>query len=126
MSLYIYVLITFFAFSLLWLIPKKLARYFIMVVATIVATQYLAHWIDSFNIFYKMDTMTIFVIIWQFIALNSQWAFNDLTSPILLIEQASFCICEGIEASMLYDMSFRYLPIEISLALLWLLSLIDM
>jgi hypothetical protein len=98
----------------------------IIVLNTMTAVEYLARWMDGVNIYYQIDLMTVCLFIWQLIALILQWMWHDLASPILLLEQGSFIIFMGFQAFMFHNIIFRYLPTQITLGLLWLLSAIDM
>jgi len=91
-----------------------------------IIVEYLSRWFTGVDIYYKIDMMTVYLFIWQLTALVFRWMWRDLASPILLIEQGSFCAFKGLEAFILHNIVLRYLPIKINLGFLWLLSAIDM
>jgi hypothetical protein len=73
----------------------------------------------------KIDFITVYFVVWQLISVPWTWMWDGLPSPILSIKQASLCIFMSTLAFVLHDYAFRYVPRELSLALLWIISVGD-
>ncbi len=100
-------------------------RFIFVAVITMINVEYFARWFNSINIGFNVDLITIYLFIWQLIALVFCWMWHELASPILFIEQVSLCVVTGLEAFMLHNIILRYIPTRIIVIFLWLLSFVD-
>jgi len=105
---------------------SKLNNYFRNILFTVLIVEFLVQYFASFNLWYKLDILTIYWFVWQFISLTLYWIRSVLLPPIRIIEQGSFCMFAALGASMWHNMFFRYLPLAFNLSLLWIFSIIDM
>jgi hypothetical protein len=126
-TLYLYEMITVSVIILLLLCRSRIntGRFIFVAVITMINVEYFARWFNSINIGFNVDLITIYLFIWQLIALVFCWMWHELASPILFIEQVSICIVTGLEAFMLHNIILRYIPTRIIVIFLWLLSFVD-
>jgi hypothetical protein len=90
------------------------------------AVDFLARFIDSIELQYQPDILTVYLSVWQFMFLVWKWQLQELFSPVIFIEQASFCIFTAFLSFIAYDTTYRYIPFQIILLSFWLLSIVDM
>ncbi len=96
------------------------------IILTILVSWLITRYFDNKNIYYKMDVLSIYFIVWQFIYLLSKWEDLELKCPLLIIQQASCCASSSIMAYLFHDIIFVYFPFEFKIIWLWLYSLYDM
>jgi hypothetical protein len=103
----------------------KLNRYVRQVSFTFIAVEFLAQYVSSLNLWFKIDMLTMYWFVWQFSALVLKWSWSLLLPPIRIIEQGSFCVITALTAWGLHFMFYRYLPLTLNLSWLWIFSIID-
>ena len=74
----------------------------------------------------NIDSVTIYLLVWQFTSIGIQFISQQLNSPVMFFEQGLFCIFAAILSFAIYDTSARYLPFEMILLFFWFLSVLDM
>jgi hypothetical protein len=92
---------------------------------TLLAVEFLAQYVASLNLWLKTDIFTVYLCIWQLISLVSNWMGIRLLPPVLIIEQASYCVATAWFAWMFHFIYFRYIPVTIKLSALWVGAIID-
>jgi hypothetical protein len=96
------------------------------IILTILVSWLITRYFDNKNIYYKMEVLSIYFIVWQFIYLLSKWEDLELKCPLLIIQQASCCASSSIMAFLFHDIMFVYFPFQFKIIYLWLYSLYDM
>jgi hypothetical protein len=96
------------------------------IILTIFVSWLITRYFDNKNIYYKMDVLSIYFIVWQFIYPLSKWEDLELKYPLLIIRQASCCASSSIMAFLFHDIMFVYFPFQFKIICLWLYSLYDM
>ena len=86
----------------------------------------LGRYLDFVEVSNQIDLVTVYFVVLQVISVVWTWMWRLLPSPILLIEQAATCIFLSTTAFTLHHCIFRYVPREVSVASLWILSVADM
>ena len=94
-------------------------------VLTILVVWLIMRYFDNHNIYYKMDMLTLYFIVWQFIYLMCKWEVLELKWPSLILQQGSCCISTSIVAFLFNDMIFVYFPFQIKIGFLWFFTLCD-
>ncbi|CAF3261115.1 unnamed protein product [Rotaria sp. Silwood2] len=87
--------------------------------------EYLAYYVALMNLWYKIDLLTVFLFTWQLCSLGIKWIPFQLLPPIVILEQSSLCMITALTAWITDIIFVRYLPRELSLFLLWLVSIQD-
>jgi len=95
-------------------------------ILTILVGWLITRYYDSQNIYYNIDMLTVYFIVWQFIYLMCKWEDLELKWPFLILQQASCCISISITTFLWHEIIFRYLPFQFKIIFLWLYSLYDM
>lgn len=93
---------------------------------TIWVIELLARFLDFIDLSYKIDILTIYLLVWQLTSIGWRFILQQLRSPVMIIEQALFCIFVAIVSFASYDAFCRFIPFQINLVFFWLVSLIDM
>jgi hypothetical protein len=93
---------------------------------TTIVSWLITRYFDNKYIYYKMDMLSIHLIVWQFSYLLSKWEDLKLKCPLCIIQQASCCISRSILAFLFHDIVFVYFPFQFKIIYLWLFSLYDM
>ncbi len=96
------------------------------IILTILVSWLITRYFDNKNIYNKMDVLSIYFIVWQFIYPLSQWEDLELKCPLLIIQQATCCASPSIMAFLFHDIAFVYFPFQFKIIWLWLYSLYDM
>jgi hypothetical protein len=96
------------------------------IILTLFFVEYLAYNVVSMGFCYKIDVLTVYLFVWQFISLGHDWLELELLPPVVIIEQSSFCIMGTLHAWFIDLLFLRYLLQELILIGLWLFSLYDM
>jgi hypothetical protein len=95
-------------------------------IITILVGWLINRYCDDCNIYYKIDVLTAYFIIWQIIYLMWKWKDLELEWPFLILQQASCCISTCITAFLFNEFIFRYFPFEFKISSLWIVSFYDM
>ena len=103
----------------------RVLNYFCHVALILWTIDWLGRYLDYLEISDRTDFITIYFIVWQLISVPWTWMWQRLPSPFLLLKQASLCIYMSAVAFVLHDYGFRYVPREVSLAFLWIISVMD-
>ncbi len=74
---------------------------------------------------YEVDVITVYFLIWQCTYVMCKWEDHDVSFPLLILQQGSFCTSAALFTFLMYDYQYRFLPIQLSFTLLWLWSLCD-
>ncbi len=111
--------------ALIWWYGLKMLHRLLLGILTILNVWLLARWCDGFDIPYSVDIFTVYLVVWQFSYLISEWCFHQLSWPRLIFYQSSICILSSIQAFIFYDLFFRYFP-SINLIMFWICSIDDM
>jgi hypothetical protein len=105
---------------------SKLNNHVRNILFTSLAVEFLAQYVVSFNLWFKIDILTIYWFVWQLTSLVLNWVWSVLLPPIRIIEQGSFCLIPALGAWMWHFIFFRYIPLTLNLSCLWIFSIIDM
>jgi hypothetical protein len=126
--LYICLLLMIICFSciLAWFYGNQVFHYLRIILFTIWAVDFLSHYADFIKLRYSIDMLTIYLFVWQFMFIVWKWQIHELFSPIVIIEQGSFCMFSAFLSFIIYDIFYRYIPFKISLLWFWLMSIGDM
>lgn len=93
---------------------------------TLLTVEFLAQYIASVSLPWKIDMLTIYWFVWQLSSLVLNWVWLHLLPPILIIEQGSLCVVTTLVAWLVHFIFFRYIPVTLTLFCLWIFSVIDM
>jgi hypothetical protein len=103
----------------------QLLNRFRPIIQTSMIVWLLARFCDGKYLYYEVDIITVYFLIWQCTYVMCKWEDHDFSYPLLILQQGSFCISISLLTFLLYDYEYRFFPIQISFALLWLWSLYD-
>lgn len=78
----------------------------------------LERWFSSFEFWYPVDKLTVYLVVWQFSYLILQWCSHQLSWSSLIFYQASVCILNAVMPFMSYDLMLRYFPTA-NIVLIW-------
>jgi hypothetical protein len=95
-------------------------------VLTIIVGYGVTRYCNSQKLYYKIDVITVYFLVWQFLYLIYQWIKLQLEWPFFIFHQASCCIFTCIVPLIFNEMVLRYFPFSINITLLWIVSLYDM
>ena len=115
--------LVFIAF--IWYYGFKMLPGLLLGIFTILNVWLFARWCQSLHLWYPLDAFTVYLLLWQFSYLISQWCYHRLSWPSIILYQGSICILSAIKAFIFYDLFSRYFP-TIMLVLLWISSFNDM
>ena len=124
-----YIIINILVLCLLFVIQHycpKIRNQIRNILIVLLTVEFLAQYVTSLNLPFKIDMITMYWFVWQFISLTLNWIRLLLLPPILIIEQGSFCMIMALKAWMLHYILLRYIPLTINLSFLWILSIVDM
>jgi hypothetical protein len=96
------------------------------IILTILVGWLINRYCDDNNACCQIDVLTVHLIVWQIIYLMCEWGDFRLEYPFLFLHQASSCISTCINAFLLHDFVLRYLPFQLKISWLWMLSFYDM
>jgi hypothetical protein len=96
------------------------------VIKVILIVWLLARYCEDKEIWFRVDVLTIYFLVWQCTYLTCKWEDHGLSCPLLILQQGSLCISISLTAYFYYDLIFQYLPIQFNFVFLWLWSLYDM
>ena len=109
-----------------WWYGRSMINHTRIIFLTIWFIEFLARYLDFIDLSYKIDVLTIYLLVWQLTSVGWRFILQQLSSPIFIIEQGSFCIFVAIMSFATHDGFCRYLPFQINLIFFWLGSLADM
>jgi hypothetical protein len=105
---------------------SKMQKHIRNILFTSLTVEFLSQYAASLSLPFRIDMLTIYWFVWQFISLVLNWIRLLLSPPILIIEQGSFCVIMALMAWMSHYILLRYIPLTINLFYLWMLSILDM
>jgi hypothetical protein len=111
---------------LTWFYGNQVFHYVRIILFTMLAFDYLARYFDCIKCQYQVDVLTVYLFVWQFMFIVWKWQIHQLFSPVVIIEQGSFCVFLAFLSFFFYDVLFRYIPFKINLIWFWLMSIADM
>ncbi len=109
-----------------WWYGRLMINHVRIVFITIWIIEFLARYLNFIGLSYKIDMLTIYLFVWQLTSIAWRFILQQLSFPIMIIEQGSFCIFVAILSFGAYDGFYRYIPFQVNLILFWLVSLADM
>ncbi len=115
-----------FGCILVWIYGSQMFNHLRIVLLTIWAVDLLARYVNFIRLWYQVDMLTVYLLVWQLMLTVWKWITHELFSPVVIIEQGSFCVFLAILSFIFYDFFFRYIPFEINLLWFWFLSILDM
>lgn len=80
------------------------------------------YYYDEYIIYYRIDILTTYFIIWQIMYLVWQWKSFELEWPFFILQQVSVCINTSLKACFLNEFIFRYFSFKTKIIFLWILS----
>lgn len=92
----------------------------------LLTVEFLAQYVASHCLSFKIDAKTMYWFVWQFTSLMLNWTRLLLLPPTTIIEQGSFCIIMALKAWMSHYIILRYIPLTFNVAFLWCFSILDM
>ncbi len=102
---------------------RSMVNHMRIVLITIWFIEFLARYLNFIDLSYKTDVLTIYLLVWQLTSVGWRFVLQQLRSPLMIIEQGSFCIFVAILSYATYDTFNRYIPFRINLIFFWLVSL---
>ncbi len=124
-----YIIINILVLCLLFVIQyscPKAQNHICNILIVLLTVEFLAQYLASLSLPFKIDMITMYWFVWQFISLMLNWIRLLLLPPILIIEQGSFCMIMALKAWMSHYILLRYIPLTLNLSFLWIFSLVDM
>ena len=93
---------------------------------TIWAVELITRFLRTIGFDYTIDSLTVYLLVWQFTSTGLRFISQQLNSPIMILEQGFFCIFAAIISYAGYDSFGRYVPFQVNLLFFWLWSFMDM
>lgn len=93
---------------------------------TLWTVEFLARFLASIDFIYKIDNLTVYLLIWQLTSTGMRFISQQLNSPLMIFEQGLFCVLAAIGSYGSYDAFGRYIPFQLNFIFYWLVSFIDM
>ena len=108
------------------LFGKLLGSYLRPIIQTVMVAWLLARFCDGQYLYYVPDIITVHFLMWQCTYVMCKWEDHDLSFPLLILQQVSFCTSVSLLSFLTYDYIYSFSPIQLNFALLWLWALYDM
>jgi hypothetical protein len=105
---------------------SKIARHVWNILLALLIVEFLAQYAASLNLWLKIDVLTVYLLVWQLCTLLFSWIQCKLLSPIVIIEQGSFCLIAALLAWILHYVFLRYIALRFVLIAFWLYAILDM
>lgn len=105
---------------------EKKSIYVRPVISTIICGWFIARLFDGVDLWYKMDMISVYFLIWQLMFVITKWELKRLPifSPTFI--RGWLCVLMAFGAFTVYDTIFRYLSAQVSFIFLWCISFADM
>jgi hypothetical protein len=104
---------------------SKIARQVRNVLLTLLVVEFLAQYVASRGLWCKIDALTVNLFVWQLCTLLFSWIRFEILSPIIIIEQGSFCLMAALVAWILHYILLRHIELKFILMSLWFFSIVD-
>ncbi len=95
-------------------------------IATIICGWLVGRLWDGVDLWYKVDIITIYFLIWQVIFVIAKWELKQLPMLSFTFYQGWLCVLMAFGAFTVYNAIFRYLSMQIIFVFFWMLSFADM
>jgi hypothetical protein len=95
------------------------------VIQTIMIVWLLTRFCEGNYLYYEVDVITVYFLIWQCTYIMCKWEDHECSFPFLILQQGSLCISAALFTFLVYDYGYRFFPIQLNFVLLWLWSLYD-
>jgi hypothetical protein len=102
-------IIVFLAFTFSWWYGRSMINHVRIIFMTIWITELLGRFLDFIGLSYKIDLLTIYLLVWQLTSIEWRFILQQLRSPLMIIEQVLFCIFVALVSFAFYDAFFRYI-----------------
>lgn len=95
-------------------------------VQTAIIVWLLARFCEGKHLYYVPDVLTVYWLVWQCAYVMCKWEYYDLSFPLVILQQGSFCISTSLISFLIFDIVYRYFPTQFVYTFLWLMALDDM
>jgi hypothetical protein len=110
----------------LYFYGSQAMQYTVPVFCTFLSAWFIARCCEGTVLYYPVDTITVHLLVWQFVGLMYAWQMHKLPWFSLSLHQASTCVLLAFAAFYLYELCIRYLSVRFRLGFAWFLSIYDM
>lgn len=96
------------------------------VLCTFLFAWFIARSCDGNVLFYPVDTITVYLLVWQCVGLLCLWQMHELPWFSLRFHQGSTCVLLAFVAYYLYELLLRYQSVRFCLSFAWALAIYDL